>query len=147
MLTEICQYLRNWFDRTSDGTRLPTWTGDIEIANGELVGFADRLLPGQYFRILDSKLNNGVWQYGVDFLKDETFSGTVQEMAVPEVVVQAAESWKAYREKYGEVLDSPFSSENYFGYSWTKDSKAVNGSSGSGIPDSIASMLAPWRKI
>ena len=143
MLTSVCQYLRNFFDRRSDGSRLPSWTEEITITGGELAGFTDRLLPGQYFRILDSVLNDGVHQYGVDTLADETFSGTVQSMAVPQAVVDAAEALKEYRSKYGEALDSPFASENYFGYSWTKGTTAET----SGMPASVAATLNQWRKI
>lgn len=146
MLTEICAYLRNWFDRDSSGNRLPSWTEQITISGGELAGFSDRLLPGQYFRILDSVMNNGVWQYGTDFLADETFNGTVQSMAVPQEIIDAKERWEQYRKQYGEVLDSPFSSENYFGYSWSKDSSATNASQ-NGMPSSVEAALAPWRKI
>ena len=149
MLTAICQYLRNWFDRKSDGTRLPSWTEEITISNGELVGFSDRLLPGQYFRILDSVLNNGVWQYGSSYLKDETFTGTVQSMAVPDAVVEAAIALEKFRAKYGEVIDSPFASENYFGYSWSKAGGGGAGSSAAAnsMPTTIVATLDPWRKI
>lgn len=146
MLTEICAYLRNYFDRDSYGNRLPSWEEEIEISDGELVGFADRLLPGQYYRIIDSMLNDGVYRYGDAGLTDETFRGTVQAMAIPAPVVEAAQRLKEHRTKYGEALDSPFSAESYFGYSWTKDT-SDSANSTPGIPASIAASLSPWRKI
>ncbi len=144
MLTEICAYLRNHFDRDSSGNRIPSWTEDISITGRELVGFSDRLLPGQYFRILDSNLNDGVHMYGDEDLNDEEFLGTIQPMRIPPAVVEISQELKSYREKYADVIESPISSENFFGYSW---SAKASGSEASPIPDHLAKRLAPWRKI
>ena len=152
MLTEICAYLRNYFDRDSKGERLPAWEEDITVLNGELVGFSDRLLPGQYYRIQDSVLNNGVWKRGSDYLRDETFAGTVQSMAVPPEVEALAEEIGAWVEKNAEALNSPYASESFGGYTYSlrSGSTQTNGNGASAGPSWQAQFytrLAPWRKI
>ena len=78
MLTQICQYLRNWFVRDK-------YFGNFKIENGVLTyadGTALPLLNGQYFRIVGSILNDGVYQTG-EALADEEFNGAVWSMAIP----------------------------------------------------------------
>jgi hypothetical protein len=150
VLTEICAYLRNNFDRDSKGERLPAWTEDIEIRDGELVGYSDRLLPGQYYRIQDSVLNNGVWKYGADYLRDETFSGTVQAMAVPPEVETLGQEISAWITKNAEALNSPYASESFDGYTYTLRSggtQADGASAGPSWQAQFAARLSPWRKI
>lgn len=153
MLTEICSYLRNYFDRDSKGDKLPSWTEEIRIVNGEPTGFSNRLLRGQYFRIADSILNNGVWKYGTDYLQDETFTGTVQSMAVPPEVENLARDIAEWSEKHADALNSPYQSESFGGYSYSLRGSGTNayGNSGSGgnltWQSQFAARLAPWRKI
>lgn len=152
MLGQICQYLRNWFDYDSRHNRLPSWSGEITIAGGELVGFSDRLLNGQYFRVIDSALNDGVYQYGVDTLQDETFDGTIQSMRIPPVFLALAKEIDEWQKKYGgadSTTMSPFSAESFGGYSYTKAQGFA--STGGGMLTSwesvYAARLAPYRKI
>lgn len=60
-LTELCQNLRNWFDR---GRK--KWIGNLEIRGGDVLyeGSVIQLKEGQFFRIVGSDLNDGVYQYG-----------------------------------------------------------------------------------
>lgn len=152
MLTEICAYLRNYFDRNSRGELLPSWTEEIMISGGELVGFTDRLLPGQFYRIIDSVLNDGVYRFGTDILTDETFSGTVQAMAVPPEIVSLDEEIAVWIENNAEAINSPYQSESFGGYSYSLKGSGTN-ANGSGSnaglswQSQFAARLAPWRKI
>ena len=85
MLTELCAELKNYFlrDREAD-----IHYGEYEISGGSIdLPF---LLDGQYFRIVGSVLNDGVYQYPVGGLADEEFTGAVWAMAVPPAVVALA---------------------------------------------------------
>lgn len=59
MIDAICAHLHNYFTEEEDIHR-GTWV----IENGE-IDLSDILLNGQYFRIVGSALNDGVYQYPV----------------------------------------------------------------------------------
>ena len=78
MLSEICAYLRNWFDKNQ-----PKTFGEIVIENGSLSTDC-QLKPNQYFRIIGSTFNNGVYKNDSNLtLTDEVFNGAVWAMACP----------------------------------------------------------------
>ena len=158
MLTEICQYLHNWFNRKPDGNDYPKEYGVFTIEDGEIN--TDILVNGQYFRVIGSLFNDGVHKYGTDpktdkpydTLQDETFNGAVWSMGVPAEVVILADEIAAWQAKYGAVSSdamSPFNSESFAGYSYTKGSSAVSGSqgNGNGWQSVYAARLNVWRKI
>lgn len=143
-LTNMCQYLRNWFDRAR-------YFGTFTIENGAISGdFA--LLDGQYFRIIGSVFNDGIHVYPTSDLTDETFEGAVWAMAVPSAVIALAEDIEAWTEKYGGVDSpalSPYSSESFAGYSYSKSTGGTSGDSsgGNSWESAFASKLSQWRKI
>lgn len=143
MLTELCQELNNWFEREKR-------SGSFRIVDGMLE--ADFLLPGQYFRVMGSLFNDGVHQYGNDFLNDEDFTGSVWSLAIPVAVIKLSEDIDAWRAKY-EAPDSsamsPYMSESFGGYSYSKGS-AISGTGTGGATSwrtSFASRMNAWRKI
>lgn len=120
MLTELCKEINNWFDTD----RI---IGEFEIVDGELTGFSDILQDGQYFRIVGSLFNDGVYQYPAVELEDEKFDGAVWSMAVPPSVIALDKEIQAWQEKYGGIDSqamSPFQSESFGGYSYSKKSGA-----------------------
>ena len=151
MLTEICQYLKNWFDRDQ-----AKFYGKFSITDGVLESHNDGnmgMIDGQYYRIIGSLLNDGVYQYPTEGLKDETFEGAVWFMAIPPTVTALSEDINAWQAKYSGVDGtalSPFQSESFGGYSYTKDSGALtDGSTGGngGWQSAFANRLKPWRKV
>lgn len=148
MLDEICAYLNNYFDRD-----MPKYYGSITISNGALVGFDDKLLNNQYFRIVGSVFNDGVYQYPATGLSDETFeNGAVWAMAVPKRLIDKAAEISEWKTKYSgadSAAMSPFTSESFGGYSYSKS--AGGSSSDTTNPNSwqsvYASDLAEWRKL
>ena len=143
MLTELCQELHNWFEREKR-------SGSFRIVDGMLE--ANFLLPGQYFRVMGSLFNDGVHQYGKDFLNDEDFTGSVWSLAIPVAVIKLSEDIDAWRAKY-EAPDSsamsPYMSESFGGYSYSKGS-AISGTGTGGATSwrtSFASRMNAWRKI
>ena len=135
MLTEVCQFLRNWFIREM-------WVADFEIKYGQLTDI--ELKEGSYFRIKGSLYNDGIHQYPCD-LKDESFNGAVYLCAIPEAVVQLAQEIESWQTTYGKQAASPYQSESFATYSY---SKGGGGSAGDTSWQTVfASRLAPWRKI
>ena len=139
MITEVCQYLKNWFE-------LKKIHGKFVIENGYINNVG--LLDGQYYRVIGSALNDGVHRYP-DALRDETFEGSVWTMGIPQAVLDLVSEIEAWRAKY-ETVDStamsPFQSESFGGYSYSKGSTS-NGSTNPGWQSVFASRLNPWRKI
>lgn len=152
MLTQICQYLRNWFDTDSRKNRLPYWEGEITITGGVLVGFSDRLIDGQYYRIIDSLLNDGVHQWPNEQLHDETFTGTVQSMSVPPDIIALDTEIPAWITANANAINSPYQSESKSPGSYSYSLKSGSGSADGGSAgltwqSQFASRLNAWRKI
>ena len=149
MLTELCKEINNWFNYNQ-----PKYIGDFVIEDGALSESFD-LQDGQYYRIVGSLFNDGVHKYGdnKDVLTDEIFNGAVWAMAIPQEVIALAEEIKEWKDKY-QSLDSPamspYNSESFGGYSYSKGSASAS----SGNIDlsgtwqgAFADRLNHWRKI
>ena len=136
MLTEICAEIRNYF---------PTEKryGNFTIKNGS-ISPVDFLQEGQYFRIVGSVFNDGVYQYPEASLTDEVFDGAVWAMAVPPTLSALAAEIKAYNDS-DAGKPSPFTSESFGGYAYTKATDA------NGAPinwqKAFASRLNKYRKL
>ena len=147
MLTELCQELRNWFERKK-------FFGTFTIENGQITVPDGSLQNGQYFRIIGSVFNDGVHKYepeseSAEILADEVFEGAIWSMAVPPSVVDLSERISEWVTKYGDSVSSPYSSESFGGYSYQKASSG-QGNAASSNPtwqSSFASELNRWRKI
>lgn len=150
MLTLLCEYLRNWFDEGCNKVM-----GKITIAGGAI---SVRNTPitvqnGQYFRIIGSVFNDGVHQFPDYNMSDEEFDGAVWEMKVPNEVVALAEDISKWCEKYGAFDSpamSPFNSESFAGYSYSKGTGASgpDGNESSNSWQSVfKSRLNMWRKL
>ncbi len=142
MLTELCQELRNWFVKSK-------YFGTFTIEDGILDATDMSLQEGQYFRIVGSVFNDGVHQWSAEHqLIDETFTGAVWSMAVPPSVVDLSERISEWINEYGSLVSSPYSSESFGGYSYTKASVGQGFQNSSPTwQSSFASELNRWRKI
>lgn len=142
MLSEICSEINNYF---SNG--LPKYVGEIAITEGVLDECG--LQQGQYYRIIGSVFNDGVHQHPADDLQDEVFNGAVWHMGVPKEVIDLANEIKDWQTKYGgadSAALSPFTSESFGGYSYSKGTNA-NGGSSATWQSAFASRLNKWRKV
>ena len=143
-MTEVFQYLRNWFDRNQ-----PKYYGQFQIEDGALVGDY-KIATGQYYRIIGSALNDGVYKYGSEELFDETFDGAIWLMAVPVDVRNLITEISIWQDTYGGVDSanmSPYQSESFGGYSY---SKASGGASSSAVPtwqSVFADRLGRYKKL
>ena len=143
-LTDLCKELNNWFYRK-------IYIGKFTIANGVLTGNFS-LQDGQYFRICDSVFNDGVYQHPASGLMDEVFEGAVWAMAVPPAVIALQAEINDWLADDGvqKALKSPYTSESFGGYSYTKASgKTSNsgGNTGYTWQMQFADELNRWRKI
>lgn len=147
MLTQVCQYLRNWFTGNEPklvGTFTVESDSSVTYNGAEITEFK----PGQYIRIIGSTFNDGVHVYGDGGLTSETFTGAIWGMAIPQAVIDIAGDITDWCEKYAEAQNSPYQSESFAGYSYTKASgNSGTGASSATWQDVFGSRLAPWRKI
>ena len=139
MLEQVLRDIRNWF--TVDGG---VHSGNYTIKDGGIT--LPVLATGQYFRIIGSVFNDGLHQYPATDLADEEFSGTIWELAIPPAVVDLADEIGAWQEKNGEASASPYQSESFGGYSY---SKATDSASGGAVTwqSVFKRQLSAWRKI
>lgn len=114
MLETVLQNLNNWF-LVPDGVH----AGEFTVQGGQLT--LPFLQTGQYFRVVGSVFNDGLHQYPVADLTDETFTGSVWALAVPKAVIELAEEIDAWQTKNGDP--GPFTSESFGGYSYSKATK------------------------
>lgn len=139
MLTELCGVLRNWFetDRIS---------GTYTVENGSIT--LPFLQNGQFFRVVGSVFNDGVHQYPDYAMADETFDGSIWPMSVPPALLCLGEEIKAWQEKNGDIAASPYTSESFGGYSYSKTTSGSATSAGMVTWQSVfKSRLNQWRKI
>lgn len=138
MLTELLAEIRNYFE-VPNGRHFGTFT----ISGGSIAPL-DFLQKGQYFRIVGSLFNDGVYQYPATSLTDEVFEGAVWAMAVPPTLIALSAEIEEYN-KSEAGKPSPFTAESFGGYSYTKATDA------SGAPIGwqkvFASRLSKWRKL
>lgn len=144
MLTEVCQYLRNWFDKSR-------YFGGFIIREG-IITFSDGsqlpLQEGQYFRIAGSIFNDGVHQYGTSLEGDEDFTGAVWALAIPKEVITLSEDINQWCVEHAEAIASPYQSESFAGYSYSRASGyGSSGMQSISWQSQFAARLAPWRKI
>ena len=135
MLEQILKHLNNWF-------LVDIHEGQFSVENGGIT--LPFLQTNQYFRIIGSVFNDGLHQYPASDLTNETFTGVVWALAVPRAVLDLAADIEKWQEKNGETVLSPFTSESFGGYSYTK---ASAGNASVGWQDAFRSRLNDWRKI
>lgn len=137
MLEQVLDFIHNYFVREEH-------KGDFVISGGSIN--LDFLQNGQYFKIVGSVFNDGVYQYPTDKLTDESFTGKVLAMAVPKQVLLLAAEIEDWVTKYGSAANSPYQSESFGGYSYSRGS-TTGGRIGGGWQDVFGTRLNAWRKI
>lgn len=138
MLEQVLRHLNNWFLVDIHEDTFTVEKGSIALPF---------LQNGQYFRICGSVFNDGLHQYPVIDLTDETFTGTVWALAVPKAVVTLSTDIAAWQEKNGEAAASPYQSESFGGYSYTKRSAGNDSGTLNGWQGAFKGRLNDWRKL
>ena len=152
MLQQICENIHNYFIKDR-------YESVHEIAGGMI---SLPLLDGQRFLIIGSALNDGVYTYhdtGIKNddntkaagLQDETWTGTICALAVPPSVIALSAEIGEWVGKYGDVVNSPYQSENVIGvYSYTKASASgapASGQDASSWQGVFRDRLNRWRRV
>ena len=149
MLDEVCAYLNNYFVVKPFGIHRDKFA----VENGGIS--MPFLQVGQYFRILGSVFNDGVYMYPAAELNEEIFDGEIWAMAVPPAVIALTSEIEAWQTKNGDINSnnmSPYTSESFANYSYTKAQGGNRQGSGSNNAattwkDVYGSRLNRWRKI
>lgn len=139
MLEQVLMNIRNWFP-----VKGGVYSGNFTIKDGGIT--LPFLADGQYFRICGSVFNDGLHQYPAADLVDEEFSGAIWALAIPRAVVDLADEISKWQEKNGEASTSPYQSESFGGYSY---SKATDAETGGAVTwqSAFKKQLSAWRKI
>ena len=139
MLEQVLMNIRNWFP-----VKGGIYSGTFTIKDGGIT--LPFLADGQYFRICGSVFNDGLHQYNVLDLTDETFTGTIWALSIPQPVIDLANEIQEWQDKNADALSSPYSSESFGGYSY---SKATNSEAGGAETwqSHFKQQLSAWRKI
>ena len=139
MLEQVLMNIRNWFP-VKGGIHSGTFT----IKDGGIT--LPFLADGQYFRICGSVFNDGLHQYNVLDLVDETFNGTIWALAIPKAVIELAAEIEAWQNKNGEAASGIYQSESFGGYSY---SKATDAKTGGAVTwqSAFRSRLNAYRKL
>lgn len=152
MLGRVCAFIHNYFDKE-------VHEGEFTITNGHIdLPF---LKVGQRFRIIGSDLNDGVYTYrgqsiydddndSAVVLSDETFTGSIVTMTPPVDFINVCTEIGEWVNSVKAVEDSPYQSESFGGYSYTKSDAGTVMASGTvktGWQTKFGSVLNQWRKI
>lgn len=139
MLEEILNHIHNFFV-----VRNGVHRGRYTISSNTIS--LDFLQEGQYFRIVGSIFNDGVYKYPTNKLNDEIFDGEIWALAIPNSLISIAKEIEDWVEAYGGIVQSPYQSESFGGYSYTKSTS----SSSSETTDwriMFKDRLNVWRKL
>ena len=128
---EMCASLRNYF-------ALDPISGEFTIKDSDIT--VPGLVRGQYFRIDGSVFNDGVHRYGdIRISAHGACARTISPMAVPPACGALASEIEEWKQKNAEVINSPYQSESFGGYSYTKGTASWQGV--------FAKRLNRWRKL
>lgn len=116
VLDEVCAEIRNYFTDDKD-----KHIGDFKIENG-VISPPFTFPQTTLIRISGSRYNDGV-HYSNELLIDETFHGGVWIMSPPQAfldLIEEIEQWQTKNCGVDSPAMSPFTSESFGGYSYSK---------------------------
>lgn len=139
-LEQVLGSIRNWFVRDTFEV------SDCEISGGSLPDSVP-VPDGVWYRVQGSYLNDGMHLKGAEDegLTDETFDGTITTHVIPKALLAVVEEIGEWQGKYGAAAASPYQSESFGGYSYTKGSQSSAASDG--WQAAFAGRLNQWRKL
>jgi hypothetical protein len=139
-LSELCAEVRNYFIKSTSDIH----NGKFTIEGGKIAPL-DFLQKNQYFRIVGSVFNDGVYKNDEELnLTDEVFEGAVWSMSLPPDFIDLCTEIEEYK-KSDMAKPSPYTSESFGGYSYSKATDS------NGVPldwkKVFASRLNRYRRI
>lgn len=141
VLTEVCEYLNNYFPESKISGKFIIQNGGVEVP---------ALKQGQYFRIVGSTFNDGVHVYPAEDLIDEEYTGAIWAMAVPPTVIALTSDISEWRTKYEQTSSpamSPYTSESFSGYSYSKTAGGSSGGTNATWQDIFGGRLNKYRRL
>lgn len=142
-LLNILKYLNNYFYKFREDN------SNFKIENNK-IKVKGKYIPGQYIRIYNSYLNDGIFQVigvedGAITIEggiNEEFDGVIFSLSIPRDILKLSEKVKEYNQKN---VNNGIISESFEGYSYTK---ATN-NNGELVQwhDAFKSELAPYKKM
>ena len=138
MLEQVLMNIRNWFP-----VKGGIYSGTFTIKDGGIT--LPFLADMQYFRICGSVFNDGLHQYNVLDLVDETFDGTIWALAIPKAVIELAEEMETWETKNGEAAAGIYQSESFGGYQYSKQTASDGGQVT--VWSVFRKRLNQWRKL
>ena len=138
MLEQVLMNIRNWFP-----VKGGIYSGTFTIKDGGIT--LPFLADGQYFRICGSVFNDGLHQYNVLDLTDETFNGTIWALAIPKAVIDLAFEIEEWQKKNGEAASGIYQSESFGGYQYSKQTASDGGQLT--VWSVFRKRLNQWRKL
>lgn len=150
MIEQVCAHIHNYFEVDENTGQRMIHPGTYTIENGIIT--LPFLVSGNYFRVMGSELNNGVFEYqaaGNYELVDETFTGVIWKMRPPRAFLKIVEDIEDWMDKYGEIMRNPYQSEDVIGvYRYTKmTSGKVSGDFIATWENVYKNQLDQWRKL
>lgn len=142
MIGQVCAECKNYFVQPDVDIHVSNYT----VSNGQ-IGPVPFLKDGQYYRIVGSALNDGVYKHGMDDLdlSDEEFYGAVWSMRCPKEFLSLVKDIEEWQEKNADTLSGPYASESFGGYSYAK---ATSSSGGAWTwRDQFKSRLNAYRRL
>ena len=145
MLEQICLDIHNFFVGEKD-----ILLGDFTIESGAITSpdFRVEIAENQYYRIVGSLFNDGVHHYDDELIDEGPFHGGVWLMRVPQAIIDLAAEIEDWQERNAEAIDSPYQSESFGGYTYSKGANA-DGTTGADWKTQASFMkrLQPYRRI
>ena len=98
-------------------------------------------------------MNDGVHKKEDELADEGTFNGAVWKMRVPQAVIELSEEIEAWQKENGSLQSanmSPYVSESFGGYSYSKGSSTYSSGDNKGSvtwQSMFAKRLNPYRKI
>lgn len=138
MLEQVLMNIRNWFP-----VKGGIYSGTFTIKDGGIT--LPFLADMQYFRICGSVFNDGLHQYNVLDLVDETFTGTIWALAIPKAVIELAAEMETWETKNGEAAAGIYQSESFGGYQYSKQTASDGGQVT--VWSVFRKRLNQWRKL
>ena len=149
MLTEVLDYIHNWFvPIKADKVTYTVESGMISPAFGAE--------DGDRFLICGSRRNDGIYTWHADGIKDdddnnaaglcdETFAGTIRVCAVPPAVLALSREKSEWEATHSGELNGALASESFNSYSYTLKT-GKNGGALTWFDTQAGKMLERWRR-
>lgn len=151
-ITEYCAHCHNFFIPSQKRQSGEYKHKGVFTISDHVISPLDFISENQYFRIVNSGSNDGVYcnnSESLAMLTDEVFEGEIWEMSVPRVFLTLCadiSNWRSVNEAVTSDNMSPYSSESYGGYSYSKGNNA-NGGSNATWQGQFFKRLNAWKRI